>query len=138
MRHPDVTTTEQGQSYYRRRNLLQLKNLIFIDMLAVISNQHLTKNNIRRKAGKCKTAHSSPPDYETRNIVSTSDEVSCTENDERIWFSLQKGDMQFKIGLTDILSILRKNTPASTSSEMNPRYIKISRIAIFFANIASF
>ena len=72
-------------------------------MLAVISNQHLTKNNIRRKAGKCKTAHSSPPDYETRNIVSTSDGVSCAENDERIWFSLQKGDMQFKIGLTDIL-----------------------------------
>ena len=51
-------------------------------MLAVISNQHLTKNNIRRKAGKCKTAHSSPPDYETRNIVSTSDGVSCAENDE--------------------------------------------------------
>ena len=52
-------------------------------MLAVISNQHLTKNNIRRKAGKCKTAHSSPPDYETRNIVSTSDGVSCAENDEK-------------------------------------------------------
>lgn len=51
-------------------------------MLAVISNQHLTKNNIRRKAGKCKTAHFSPPDYETRNIVSTSDGVSCAENDE--------------------------------------------------------
>ena len=48
-------------------------------MLAVISNQHLTKNNIRRKG---KTAHSSPPDYETRNIVSTSDGVSCAENDE--------------------------------------------------------
>ena len=82
MRHPDVTTMEQGQSYYRRRNLLQLKNLIFIDMLAVISNQHLTKNNIRRKAGKCKTAHSSPPDYETRNIVSSSDGVSCAEKNE--------------------------------------------------------
>ena len=52
-------------------------------MLAVISNQHLTKNNIRRKAGKCKTAHSSPPDYETRNIVSTPDGVSCAENDEK-------------------------------------------------------
>ena len=48
-------------------------------MLAVISNQHLTKNNIRRKAGKCKTAHSSPPDYETRNIVSTSDGVPCAK-----------------------------------------------------------
>lgn len=57
-----------------------LPNLI--DMLAVISNQHLTKNNIRRKAEKCKTAHSSPSDYETRNIVSTSDGVSCAENDE--------------------------------------------------------
>ena len=55
-------------------------------MLAVISNQHLTKNNIRRKAGKCKTAHSSPPDYETRNIVSTSDGVSCAENDEKTIF----------------------------------------------------
>ena len=53
-------------------------------MLAVISNQHLTKNNIRRKAGKCKTAHSSPPDYETRNIVSTSGGVSCAENDEEL------------------------------------------------------
>ena len=51
-------------------------------MLAVISNQYLTKNNIRRKAGNCKTAHSSPPDYETRNIVSASDGVSCAENDE--------------------------------------------------------
>ena len=51
-------------------------------MLAVISNQHLTKNNIRRKAGKCKTAHSSPPDYGTMNVVPASDVVSCAENDE--------------------------------------------------------
>ena len=64
-------------------------------MLAVISNQHLTKNNIRRKAEKCKTAHSSPPDYETRNIVSTSDGVSCAENDEKN--RIQKKDTKLDI-----------------------------------------
>lgn len=30
-----------------------------------------------------KTAYSSPPDYETRNIVSSSDGVSCAEKDEK-------------------------------------------------------
>ena len=30
-----------------------------------------------------KTAYSSPPDYETKNIVSSSDGVSCTEKDEK-------------------------------------------------------
>ena len=48
-------------------------------MLAVILNQHLIK---RRKQEECKTAHSSPPDYETKNIVSSSDGVSCAEKDE--------------------------------------------------------
>ena len=49
-------------------------------MLAVILNQHLIK---RRKQEEYKTAHSSPPDYETKNIVSSSDGVSCAEKDER-------------------------------------------------------
>ena len=49
-------------------------------MLAVILNQHLIK---RRKQEECKTAHSSPPDYETKNIVSSSDGVSCAEKDEK-------------------------------------------------------
>ena len=48
-------------------------------MLAVILNQHLIK---RRKQEEYKTAHSSPPDYETKNIVSSSDGVSCAEKDE--------------------------------------------------------
>lgn len=48
-------------------------------MLAVILNQHLIK---RRKQEEYKTAHSSPPDYETKNIISSSDGVSCAENDE--------------------------------------------------------
>lgn len=61
-------------------------------MLAVISNQHLTKNNIRRKAGKCKTAHSSPPDYETRNIVSTSDGVPCAK---KRWKTIKKSEKEF-------------------------------------------
>ena len=43
LKHPDVTTTEQGQSYCRRKSQSQLKNLIFTDMLAVTSNQHLIK-----------------------------------------------------------------------------------------------
>ena len=50
-------------------------------MLAVILNQHLIK---RRKQEEYKTAHSSPPDYETKNIVSSSDGVSCAEKDEVI------------------------------------------------------
>ena len=49
-------------------------------MLAVILNQHLIK---RRKQEECKTAHSSPPDYETKNIVSSSDGVSCAEKNEK-------------------------------------------------------
>ena len=49
-------------------------------MLAVILNQHLIK---RRKQEEYKTAHSSPPDYETKNIVSSSDGVSCAEKDEQ-------------------------------------------------------
>ena len=49
-------------------------------MLAVILNQHLIK---RRKQEEYKTAHSSPPDYETKNIVSSSDGVSCAEKDEK-------------------------------------------------------
>ena len=48
-------------------------------MLAVTLNQHLIK---RRKQEEYKTAHSSPPDYETKNIVSSSDGVSCAERDE--------------------------------------------------------
>lgn len=32
----------------------------------------------------CKTVHSSPLDYETKNIVSSSDGVSCAEKDETI------------------------------------------------------
>lgn len=48
-------------------------------MLVVILNQHLIK---RRKQEECKTAHSSPPDYETKNIVSSSDGVSCAERNE--------------------------------------------------------
>ena len=48
-------------------------------MLAVILNQHLIK---RMKQEEYKTAHSSPPDYETKNIVSSSDGVSCAEKDE--------------------------------------------------------
>ena len=48
-------------------------------MLAVTLNQHLIK---RRKQEEYKTAHSSPPDYETKNIVSSSDGVSCAEKDE--------------------------------------------------------
>ena len=50
-------------------------------MLAVISNQHL----IKRKGGSrkdVKTVHSSPLDYETRNVVPSSDGVSCAEKDE--------------------------------------------------------
>ena len=50
-------------------------------MLAVILNQHL----IRKKGGSrknVKTAHFSPFDYEARNIVSSSDGVSCAEKDE--------------------------------------------------------
>ena len=50
-------------------------------MLAVILNQHLIK---RRKQDGCKTAHFSPSDYETKNIVSSSDGVSCAEKDEKI------------------------------------------------------
>ena len=49
-------------------------------MLAVTLNQHLIK---RRKQEEYKTAHSSPPDYETKNIVSSSDGVSCAEKDEK-------------------------------------------------------
>ena len=49
-------------------------------MLAVILNQHLIK---RRKQEEYKTAHSSTPDYETKNIVSSSDGVSCAEKDEK-------------------------------------------------------
>lgn len=49
-------------------------------MLAVTLNQHLIK---RRKQEECKAAYSSPPDYETRNIVSSSDGVSCAEKDEK-------------------------------------------------------
>ena len=49
-------------------------------MLAVILNQHLIK---RRKQEEYKTAHSSPPDYETKNIVSSSDGVSCAEKNEK-------------------------------------------------------
>lgn len=50
-------------------------------MLAVILNQHLIK---KERAGRMqKTAYSSPPDYETRNIVSSSDGVSCAEKDEK-------------------------------------------------------
>ena len=48
-------------------------------MLAVILNQHLIK---RRKQEEYKTAHSSPPDYETKNIVFSSDGVSCAEKDD--------------------------------------------------------
>ena len=48
-------------------------------MLAVILNQHLIK---RRKQEECKAAYSSPPDYETKNIVSSSDGVPCDEKDE--------------------------------------------------------
>ena len=48
-------------------------------MLAVILNQHLIK---RRKQEEYKTVHSSPPDYETKNIVSSSDGVSCAEKDD--------------------------------------------------------
>ena len=48
-------------------------------MLAVILNQHLIK---RRKQEEYKTAHSSTLDYETKNIVSSSDGVSCAEKDE--------------------------------------------------------
>lgn len=36
----------------------------------------------RRKQDGCKTVHSSPLDYETKNIVSSSDGVSCAEKDE--------------------------------------------------------
>lgn len=32
---------------------------------------------------KEKPAHSSPPDYETKNVVSPSDGVSCADFDER-------------------------------------------------------
>ena len=53
-------------------------------MLAVILNQHLIK---RRKQEEYKTAHSSPPDYETKNIVSSSDGVSCAEKDEECDFA---------------------------------------------------
>ena len=87
MKRPDATITEQEQFYYHRKNLLLLKSLISIDMLAVISNRHLIKfilvtksfalsyQEKRRKQEECKTAHSSPPDYETRNIVASSDGV---------------------------------------------------------------
>ena len=47
-------------------------------MLAVILNQHLIK---RRKQEEYKAAHSSPPDYETRDIISTSDGVPCAKKD---------------------------------------------------------
>ena len=50
-------------------------------MLVVILNQHLIK---KRKQEEYKTAHSSPPDYETRNIVSSSDGVSCAEKGEKM------------------------------------------------------
>ena len=49
-------------------------------MLAVILNQHLIK---RRKQEEYKAAYSSPPDYETKNIVSSSDGVSCAEKNEK-------------------------------------------------------
>ena len=48
-------------------------------MLAVILNQYLIK---KRKQEEYKTAHSSPPEYEIKNIVSSSDGVSCAEKDE--------------------------------------------------------
>lgn len=35
------------------------------------------------KQEECKTAHSSPSDYEIRNIVSSSDGVSCAEKDDK-------------------------------------------------------
>lgn len=54
-------------------------------MLAVILNQHLIK---RRKQEEYKAAHSSPPDYETKNIVSSSDGVSCAEKNENIYTRL--------------------------------------------------
>ena len=77
-------------------------------MLAVISNQHLTKNNIRRKAGKCKTAHSSPPDCETRNIVSTSDGVPCAK---------KKMEQFFKVMLALVMTVILISTLAGYLKE---------------------
>ena len=56
-------------------------------MLAVILNQQLIK---MRKQEEYKTAHSSPPDYETKNIVFSSDGVSCAEKDENKKKEMQK------------------------------------------------
>ena len=71
---------ERGLCCFPIKNLYLLKKLKFANTLAVILNQHLIK---RRKQEEYKTAHSSPPDYETKNVVSSSDWVSCAEKDER-------------------------------------------------------
>ena len=49
-------------------------------MLAVILNQRLIKKE--EAGGIQKTANSFPPNYETRNIVSSADGVSCAEKDD--------------------------------------------------------
>ena len=59
-------------------------------MLVVILNQYLIK---KRKQEEYKTAHSSPPDYEIKNIVSSSDGVSCAEKDEEEKCSYKLSDV---------------------------------------------
>ena len=43
LKHPDVTTTGQGQSYYRRKSLFPLRNLVSTNMLEDILSQILRK-----------------------------------------------------------------------------------------------
>ena len=87
VRHQGVIVTERELYCSLTKNQYLLRKSKFTNMLAVISNRHLIKfilvtksfalsyQEKRRKQEECKTAHSSPPDYETRNIVASSDGV---------------------------------------------------------------
>ena len=84
LKFQDASTKVQESFFLKLKSQYRYQKLNYLNTLAVIPNQYLiNRKGGRRKQEECKTAHSSPPDYETRNIVSTSDGVSCAENDEK-------------------------------------------------------
>ena len=72
---------EHGRCYSLIKNLYLLKKSKYTNMLEVISNQHLIK---KERTGRMqKPRIPLHPTTKTRNIVFSSDGVSCAEKDEK-------------------------------------------------------
>ena len=80
LKFQDASTKVQESFFPKLKSQYRYQKLNYLNMLAVIPNQYL----ISEKGGSrknVKTAHFSPPDYEARNIVSTSGGVPCAKKD---------------------------------------------------------